>query len=118
MEPGRRLTLRAEMKAGGRAWLQLSTEPREGGGSVYRQRAVFMPDGLLGRAYWTAILPFHAVVFPEMAANILAEAQRRHDGGERPRTRGLLRPLVDRLPLRRNPLDRRARGAGGAQSRD
>ena len=57
-------------------------------------------------------------VFPEMAANILAEARRRHDGGERPRTRGLLRPLVDRLPLRRNPLDRRARGAGGAQSRD
>lgn len=118
VEPGRRLTLRAEMKAGGRAWLQLSTEPREGGGSVYRQRAVFMPDGLLGRAYWTAILPFHAVVFPEMAANILAEAQRRHDGGERPRTRGLLRPLVGRLPLRRNPLDRRARDAEGAQSRD
>ena len=70
------------------------------------------------RDSWTAILPFHAVVFPEMAANILAEARRRHDGGERPRTRGLLRPLVDRLPLRRNPLDRRARGAGGAQSRD
>ena len=53
-----------------------------------------------------------------MAANILAEARRRHDGGERPRTRGLLRPLVDRLPLRRNPLDRRARDADGAQSRD
>ncbi|MFP3339242.1 DUF2867 domain-containing protein, partial [Micrococcus sp. SIMBA_131] len=89
--PGRRLPLRAALQAGGRAWLQLSTAPREGGGSVYRQRAVFMPDGLLGRAYRTAILPFHAVVFPEMAANILAEAQRRHDGGARPRTRGLLR---------------------------
>ena len=108
VEPGHRLTLRAEMKAGGRAWLQLTTEPREQGGSVYRQRAIFMPDGLLGRAYWTAILPFHAVVFPEMAANILAEAERRRTGGARRRTRGLVRALADRLPLRRSPLDRRA----------
>lgn len=106
IERGHRLTLRAEMRAGGRAWLQLAVEPREGGGSVYRQRAIFMPDGLLGRAYWTAILPFHAVVFPEMAANILAEAQRRKTGGDRVRTRGLVRALADRLPVRRNPLDR------------
>lgn len=106
IEYGHRLTLRAEMRAGGRAWLQLAVEPREGGGSVYRQRAIFMPDGLLGRAYWTAILPFHAVVFPEMAANILAEGQRRKTGGERGRTRGLVRALAGRLPLRRNPLDR------------
>lgn len=109
IEPGRRLTLRAEMRAGGRAWLQLSTQPREGGGCVYRQRAVFMPDSLLGRAYWTAILPFHAVVFPEMAANILAEAQRRKTGGERTRTRSFVRVLADRLPIRKNPLDRSTR---------
>ena len=111
VEHGRRLTLRAEMRAGGRAWLQMTTEPRAGGGSVYRQRAVFMPDGLLGRAYWTAILPFHAVVFPEMAANILAEAGRRRTGGERGRTRGLVRALADWLPVRRNPLDRGTREA-------
>ncbi len=110
VEEGHRLTLRAEMRAGGRAWLQLSTEPREGGGSVYRQRAIFMPDGLVGRAYWTAILPFHAVVFPEMAANILREAQRRRTGADPGPRRGTLRAFADRLPLRRNPLDADARG--------
>lgn len=76
MDRGRLLTLRAEMRAGGRAWLQLGVE-RTDGGCVYRQRAVFMPSGLAGRAYWTAILPFHALVFPSMAENIVAEARRR-----------------------------------------
>lgn len=103
VEPGHRLTLRAEMKAGGRAWLQLSTEATDTG-SRYRQRAIFMPDGALGRAYWTAILPFHALVFPEMAANILAEAERRHTGADRPSRRPGVAGLLDRLPLRRNPV--------------
>lgn len=76
IDRGRLLTLRAEMRAGGRAWLQLGVE-RTADGCIYRQRAVFMPSGLLGRAYWTAILPFHALVFPSMAENIVAEARRR-----------------------------------------
>lgn len=75
IKEGQLLTLRAEMKAGGRAWLQLRVTPDEGGGSNYRQRAVFMPQGLLGRLYWRAILPFHALVFPAMARNILQTAQ-------------------------------------------
>ena len=76
VEPGHQLTLRAEMRAGGRAWLQFQVTPREGGGSVYRQRAVFFPSGVLGRAYWRAIQPFHALVFPVMAKNLLEEAER------------------------------------------
>lgn len=79
MDRGRSLTLRAEMRAGGRAWLQLSVEGTPEG-SIYRQRAVFMPSGIVGRAYWTAILPFHAVVFPSMASNILEEAGRQAGG--------------------------------------
>lgn len=75
IDHGRLLTLRAEMKTGGRAWLQLGVDPRDGGGSRYRQRAVFIPQGLLGRLYWRAILPFHALVFPAMAKNILAAAE-------------------------------------------
>ncbi|MCL6422518.1 SDR family oxidoreductase [Brachybacterium sp. JHP9] len=75
--PGQRLTLRAEMRMSGRAWLQLGVEAADGGGARYRQRAVYFPDGLLGRLYWTAILPFHALVFPAMARNIMAEARRR-----------------------------------------
>lgn len=82
IEPGRKLTLRAEMKAGGRAWLQLGVEPRRGGGSRYRQRAVFIPTGIVGRLYWRAILPFHALVFPAMARNILARASQADRAGQ------------------------------------
>ena len=60
----------------GRAWLQLRVDPAEEGGSRYRQRAVYFPDGVPGRLYWWAISPFHALVFPAMARNILAAARR------------------------------------------
>lgn len=82
IQPGRLLTLRAEMKAGGRAWLQLGVEGLPGGGSRYHQRAVFFPSGLLGRAYWRAIQPFHALIFPTMARNIMRAAE----GGGRNKT--------------------------------
>lgn len=82
--PGRLLTLRAEMRTGGRAWLQLGVTARPGGGSQYRQRAVFMPYGLPGRAYWKVILPFHALVFPTMARNILRAAEHVAEEGEFP----------------------------------
>ena len=80
IQPGRLLTLRAEMKAGGRAWLQLGVEGLPGGGSRYHQRAVFFPSGLLGRAYWRAIQPFHALIFPTMARNIMRAALRSERG--------------------------------------
>ncbi|WP_336854186.1 SDR family oxidoreductase [Sinomonas albida] len=73
LEPGRLLRLRAEMRVPGRAWLELSVVPR-GGGSLYFQRAVFVPRGLAGRLYWAAVLPFHGVVFKGMAARITAAA--------------------------------------------
>lgn len=87
IEPGRRLTLRAEMRMTGRAWLQLTVEPTAGG-ARYRQRAVYFPDGLLGRLYWWGIYPFHALIFPAMARNIMAAARDRQQpcalaGGER-----------------------------------
>jgi len=68
------LRLRAEMKVPGKAWLEMSVEPDDNGGSHYRQRAVFFPAGLAGRAYWFAILPFHGVIFAGMAARITAAA--------------------------------------------
>jgi hypothetical protein len=34
-----------------------------------------MPTGLIGRAYWRLIKPFHALIFPTMAKNILAAAE-------------------------------------------
>jgi uncharacterized protein YbjT (DUF2867 family) len=75
IDRGRLLRLRAEMRAPGRAWLELSVEP-DGTGSRYRQRAIFFPKGLSGRLYWLAVLPFHSLIFPAMARNITGAAQK------------------------------------------
>ncbi|MFX1818218.1 SDR family oxidoreductase [Pseudarthrobacter sp. CC4] len=74
IDRGRLLRLRAEMRAPGRAWLELSVEP-DGNGSRYRQRAIFFPKGLSGRLYWLAVLPFHSLIFPAMARNITRAAR-------------------------------------------
>ncbi len=77
IDRGRFLRLRAEMKLPGRAWLELSAEPAEGGGSIYRQRAIFFPHGLGGRLYWFSILPFHGIIFTGMATRITQAAEAR-----------------------------------------
>jgi uncharacterized protein YbjT (DUF2867 family) len=75
------LRLRAEMKLPGPAWLELGVT-EDGDGSLYRQRAVFFPMGLLGRLYWAAILPFHGIIFNGMANRItqtaLAEEEKKN----------------------------------------
>jgi uncharacterized protein YbjT (DUF2867 family) len=75
IKPGELLRLRAEMKVPGRAWLEMTVTPGEHGGSVYRQRAIFLPRGLAGHAYWAGIVPFHGVVFSGMARNIAKGAE-------------------------------------------
>ncbi|MEV5537871.1 SDR family oxidoreductase [Saccharopolyspora shandongensis] len=77
---GRYLRLRAEMKVPGRAWLEMSVESGGTAGSCYRQRAVFIPRGLLGHAYWWAVAPFHGLVFGGMARNITSAAERTATG--------------------------------------
>lgn len=73
--PGRLLRLRAEMRLPGPAWLELSVGRDEEGRTVYGQRALFHPRGLLGHAYWWSVWPFHSVVFGGMARNIAAAAR-------------------------------------------
>jgi hypothetical protein len=73
IEPGTLLRLRAEMKLPGRAWLEMRAW-REGFGSHYEQRAIFLPRGLAGHLYWAAVAPFHAIVFGGMARNIARTA--------------------------------------------
>ncbi|WP_229071294.1 SDR family oxidoreductase [Actinoplanes sp. DH11] len=75
LEPGSLLRLRAEMRVPGRAWLEMRAEPDGNGGSVYRQRAVFLPRGLVGHLYWASVVPFHGIVFSGMARNITATAE-------------------------------------------
>ena len=71
----RLLRLRAEMRIPGRAWLELRVTPHGAGGTLYRQRAVFIPHGLAGHLYWFAVAPFHGVVFDRMARNIVRTAE-------------------------------------------
>lgn len=76
IERGAHLRLRAEMRVPGRAWLELETLT-ERTHRVYRQRAIFFPQGLGGRLYWYSLVPFHGVIFNGMANRIVLEAEAR-----------------------------------------
>jgi uncharacterized protein YbjT (DUF2867 family) len=91
--PNELLRLRAEMKVPGRAWLEMRAEPAGEGRSVYRQRALFVPRGLAGHAYWASVMPFHGIVFSGMARNIARGASSR-----RPSPGGPGRPATPRTP--------------------
>ena len=74
-EPDRRLRLSADLKLPGRGWLDFEVTPLDGGQrSMIRQTATFDPRGLLGRAYWYAILPIHGVMFRGMLDRIARQA--------------------------------------------
>lgn len=75
LEPGSRLSLRAELKVAGDAWLDFLVEPH-GDGTRLTQRAVFSTEDLRGRLYWYAMSPFHRIIFPAMANNIVDAAVR------------------------------------------
>ena len=72
--PGELLRLRAEMKLPGRAWLEFRISPDGPDRSRLVQRNIFLPRGLAGQAYWTAILPFHAPLVATMARTIAKRA--------------------------------------------
>jgi uncharacterized protein YbjT (DUF2867 family) len=71
-----RLTLQAEMKVPGSAWLTWKVEPSEHG-SLLLQTARFVPRGLLGRLYWWVLLPFHAPIWRRMAHRMAQAAEHR-----------------------------------------
>ena len=78
VEPGRRLALRAEMRLPGEALLEFGIEPLPGPAARARltQIARFAPRGLLGIAYWYAVLPIHGFVFGRMLDGIRRAAER------------------------------------------
>jgi hypothetical protein len=65
-----RLLLYAEMKLPGEAWLEFKIK-ESNGKSALHQTATFQPLGLWGRVYWYLMLPFHGILFPQMAKNIV-----------------------------------------------
>jgi uncharacterized protein YbjT (DUF2867 family) len=88
IEPGRRLALRAEMRLPGQALLEFAVEPSPAGADHCRlvQTARFLPRGLLGLAYWYAVLPVHRLVFGRVLQGLrrVAEAHRWRAGSALP----------------------------------
>ena len=76
-DPGRRLTLFAEMKLPGTATLEFDIEPPRtpGESPTLVQVARFRPRGLLGLLYWYSIKPLHGIVFTGMLNGIKREAE-------------------------------------------
>lgn len=61
------LILYAEMKLPGEAWLEFDIDKKKG---VLNQIATFRPKGFFGRLYWYMFLPFHWVIFKNMAKTL------------------------------------------------
>ena len=85
-EPDRRLSLVAEMKVPGRAWLQFEVEPvgsqPDSQAATIRQTAIFDPAGLGGLVYWYTLYPAHRWIFAGMlraiAVRAMSEARSTH----------------------------------------
>jgi uncharacterized protein YbjT (DUF2867 family) len=75
LEPQRFVKLRAEMLMPGEATLEWRLDSTVNGSTI-RQSARFKPRGLLGRAYWYSIAPFHFVVFAGLLRGVIEDAER------------------------------------------
>ena len=74
-EPDRRLRLSANLKLPGHGWLEFEVTPLDAGQrSMIRQTATFDPRGWMGRAYWYAILPVHALIFRGLLRQVARRA--------------------------------------------
>jgi uncharacterized protein YbjT (DUF2867 family) len=65
-----RLTLRAEMKLPGEAELDFHVSRQSEEITEVVMTARFRPKGLLGIAYWYAVMPMHGLIFPMMLRGI------------------------------------------------
>jgi hypothetical protein len=74
LEPGRRLTLLAEMKMPGAATLHFEVTPQGEQSSQVCVTATFHPAGAPGLAYGHALTPLHAVLFPGLAQALARRA--------------------------------------------
>jgi len=98
VERSRRVRLRARRRLPGHAWLELSAAAAAaaGRGSVYRQRVIFVPRGLVGHLCWKCLVPFRDLVLGRLARDIVKLA-------EHPATKE--QPaMADHLPADERPL--------------
>jgi hypothetical protein len=73
------------MKLPGEAMLSFEVRPGDAhnGGCTLIQTARFKPQGLLGFAYWYAVMPLHGLVFDGMLRGIRRAAERDRRGAGR-----------------------------------
>jgi uncharacterized protein YbjT (DUF2867 family) len=75
LEPGKRLTLMAEMKLPGEAVLEFEVDDRNDGTSSLVTTARFHPRGVAGLLYWYAVTPLHGLIFSRMPRGITRAAE-------------------------------------------
>jgi uncharacterized protein YbjT (DUF2867 family) len=74
-EPDSLLRLSSDWRLPGHAWLEFQVTSLSGGRrSFVRQTATFDPRGILGRAYWYALVPIHNLLFHGMLERIAKRA--------------------------------------------
>jgi len=71
IKENKRLLLLAQMKLPGKAWLEFDIRDH-----LLVQTAYFYPRGIWGRLYWYAVLPFHNLVFQDLAGQIIQRAKK------------------------------------------
>lgn len=76
VEPGRRLTLVAEMKLPGAASLEFEVTADSPTSCTLTTAARFHPAGLPGLLYWYGLLPAHDLIFAGMPREIARRAER------------------------------------------
>lgn len=72
-DPGVALRLHSAPGRRGRAWLEISVRPDDGG-STYTQRAIFVPSGVRGRMYRFAVWPLRVAGLRALARDVVASA--------------------------------------------
>lgn len=73
--PGERISLRAEMKLPGKAWLQFILRPEPGQRTLLICLAWFEPRGLAGEVYWGLLYPIHVLIFRGMVNAIARSSE-------------------------------------------
>jgi uncharacterized protein YbjT (DUF2867 family) len=84
VEPGRHLTLLAEMRLPGSAVLELEVLARPEGGSTITTTGYFHPAGAWGLLYWFALLPIHRRIFQALPRGLAGWAERSVRATQRP----------------------------------
>ena len=67
------MSLSAEMKLPGRAWLEFEVIGKENSSTI-KQTAIFEPIGFFGKIYWYALYPLHQLIFAGMLQAIANKA--------------------------------------------